>query len=118
MSEVSPSSAASAVPSQEQIMSLMLTREVTCIRSLAWRCDLPAQMPWERLKEELLRAELISVPAVRGLVRLANAGGDELVLVPASGRVQLRVHYTVPETERRFAAERLFQMLVYAIRRL
>lgn len=99
-------------------MSLVLTREVTCIRSLAWRCDLPVQIGWERLKEELLRSELKEAPTVRGLIRLLNQGGDELVLVPASGRVQLRVHYTVPESERRFAAERLFQMLVYAIRRL
>lgn len=99
-------------------MSLVLTREVTCIRSLAWRCDLPVQIGWERLKEELLRSELKESPTVRGLIRLLNQGGDELVLVPASGRVQLRVHYTVPESERRFAAERLFQMLVYAIRRL
>jgi hypothetical protein len=99
-------------------MSLVLSREVTCIRSLAWRCDLPAELPWERLKDELVASGLTSKSAVRGLLRYANPGDDELVLVPASGRVQLRVHYTVPEHERRFAAERLFQTLVYALRRL
>jgi hypothetical protein len=120
MSEASPTSAAAApaLDLQLQTMSLVLTREVTCIRSLAWRCDLPVQLPWERLKDELAASGLTSRPAVRGLVRYANPTEDELVLVPASGRVQLRVHYTVPEQERRFAAERLFQTLVYALRRL
>lgn len=107
-----------AAPSQGQTLSLALTREVTCIRSMAWRCDLPAEFPWERLSSELVASGLQSRPAVRGLVRFANDGGDELVLVTGTGRVQLRVHYTVPEHERRFAAERLFQALVYAIRAL
>ncbi len=120
MSNAAPMSATAEPASgpQMQVMSLVLTREVTCIRSLAWRCDLPAELPWERLKNELLASGLSPLSAVRGLVRFANPGGDELVLVPASGRVQLRVHYTVPEHERRFAAERLFQILVYALRRL
>ena len=49
--------------------------------------------------------------------RFATATGDELSLIPPTGRVQFRVHYTVPEHERRFAAERLFQLLVHALRR-
>jgi hypothetical protein len=116
-STVQMSAAAPGAPSQESL-SLALTREVTCIRSLAWRCDLPAEFPWERLSRELVAAGLQPRSAVRGLVRFANDGGDELVLVTGTGRVQLRVHYTVPEHERRFAAERLFQTLVYAIRAL
>jgi hypothetical protein len=99
-------------------LSLTLSREVTCIRSMAWRCDLPPNLDWEGLSQQLVAAELTKLPAMRGLSRFVNAGGDEVVLVTASGRVQLRVHYTVPEQERRFAAERLFQVLVYALRRL
>jgi hypothetical protein len=49
--------------------------------------------------------------------RFATASGDELSLIPTTGRVQFRVHYTVPEHERRFAAERLFQLLFHALRR-
>lgn len=85
---------------------------------MAWRCDLPAELPWERLSSELVAMGLRPRPAVRGLIRFANDGDDELVLVTTTGRVQIRVHYTVPEHERRFAAERLFQTLVYAIRAL
>jgi hypothetical protein len=49
--------------------------------------------------------------------RFATARGDELSLIPPTGRVQFRVHYTVPEHERRFAAEWLFQLLFRALLR-
>lgn len=94
--------------------SLALSREVSCIRSLAWRCDLPVTTPWPRLIEALVAGGLHPLTAVRGLYRLGNDAGDEVLLVPASGRVQIRVHYTIPEHERRFAAERVFQRVVYA----
>lgn len=94
--------------------SLALTREVSCIRSMAWRCDLPVSTNWRRLVAALVAAGLHELSAVRGLYRLGNDTGDEVLLVPLTGRVQIRVHYTIPEHERRFAAERLFQRVVYA----
>ncbi|HEY0190387.1 MAG TPA: hypothetical protein VGC42_04645 [Kofleriaceae bacterium] len=97
--------------------SLVLTREVSCIRSLAWRCDLPIATDWSRLIAALIAGGLVELPAARGLHRLGSSTGDEILLVPISGRVQIRVHYTVPEHERRFAAERLFQRAVYAFGR-
>lgn len=99
-------------------MSLELSREVTCIRSMAWRCDLPPGLNWAALVEQLQTFGLSSAQAVRGLHRMVNERGDEVIIVAASGRVQLRVHYTVPEEQRRFAAERLFQYLVYSLRRI
>ena len=99
-------------------VSLSLTREVSCIRSLAWRCDLPIAGDWRALAGELMAAGLTPRPTLGGLYRFGSATGDEIMLVAATGRVQFRVHYTVPEHERRFAAERLFQVLVYALRRL
>lgn len=99
-------------------MSLELAREVTCIRSMAWRCDLPTGLNWAALVEQLQTFGLQPAQAVRGLHRVVNERGDEVIIVAASGRVQLRVHYTVPEDQRRFAAERLFQYLVYSLRRI
>src|SRR4051812_47399123 len=84
---------------------LALTREVTCLRSLAWRTDLPSAADWPRLGAALEAAGLIRRPPVGAMQRFATARGDELSLIPTTGRVQLRVHYTVPEHERRFAAE-------------
>lgn len=97
---------------------LALTREVTCIRSLAWRCDLPAATPWRALAGELVAAGLHPRATSGGLFRFGAATGDEVVMVAGTGRVQLRVHYTVPIHERRFAAERLFQLVVKALLRL
>jgi hypothetical protein len=124
---------------------IALTREVTCIRSLAWRVDLPAAIErsetgggdpdgsaggaggrgppplrgidWPRLGAALEAAGLVRRPPVGAMQRFATASGDELSLIPTTGRVQFRVHYTVPEHERRFAAERLFQLLFHALRR-
>lgn len=98
-------------------MSLALRREVTCIRALAWRTDLPAAIDWPRLGAALEAAGLVRRPPVGALQRFATARGDELALIPTTGRIQLRVHYTVPAHERQFAAERLFQLLVHALRR-
>jgi hypothetical protein len=97
---------------------LTLTREVSCIRSLAWRCDLPVSTPWEALAGELAAGGLIPRTTLGNLFRFSSATGGEVLLVAASGRVQFRVHYTVPQHERRFAAERLFQLLVEALLRL
>jgi len=101
-------------PGTTQLASLALTREVSCIRSLAWRCDLPVSTHWRRLIDALVAGGLRELTAVRGLYRLGNDRGDEVLFVPLTGRVQIRVHYTIPEHERRFAAERLFQRVVYA----
>jgi hypothetical protein len=98
-------------------LRLALTREITCIRSLAWRCDLPAGCDLDALAAALEASELTRQPTVRGLQRFASAAGDEILVVMASRRVQFRVHYTIPEHERRFAAERLFQRVVYALLR-
>ena len=95
---------------------LALTREVTCIRSLAWRTDLPTAIDWPRLAAALEAAGLVHRPPVGAMQRFATARGDELSLIPTTGRIQFRVHYTVPEHERRFAAERLFQLLFHALR--
>lgn len=110
-------SATPANPEPGRAFCLALTREVTCLRSLAWRTDLPSAADWPRLGAALEAAGLIRRPPVGAMQRFATARGDELSLIPTTGRVQLRVHYTVPEHERRFAAERLFQLLFHALRR-
>ena len=114
-------SATSATPASPEpgraAFRLALTREITCLRSLAWRTDLPTAAGWPGLGAALEAAGLIRRPPVGAMQRFATARGDELSLIPTTGRVQLRVHYTVPEHERRFAAERLFQLLFHALPR-
>jgi hypothetical protein len=46
---------------------------------------------------------------------LRSPEGHEIVIVPRTGRVQIRVHYLTPEEERRIAAEGVFAVLVRSI---
>lgn len=96
-------------------MRLALIREVACIRSLAWRTDLPTSVDWAALGAALEAAGLVRLAPVGRMQRFGAATGAEIALVPATGRVQLRVHYSIPEHDRRFAAERLFQLVVHAL---
>jgi hypothetical protein len=98
-------------------MSLALTREISCIRSLAWRTDLPTATDWGALGAALEASGLVRLAQVGRMQRFGSATGEEIALVPITGRVQLRVHYSIPEHDRRFAAERLFQLVVYALLR-
>jgi hypothetical protein len=93
---------------------LTLSREITCIRALAWRFDLPATSDWPALAGALQAAGFVPRAPLGSVVRFSSPTGDEVLLVTATGRVQLRVHYAVPQHERSLAAERLFQLLVYA----
>lgn len=97
--------------------SLALRREVTCIASLAWRTDLPTTVDWALLGAELEAAGLVRLAPVGKMQRFGSATGNEIALIPVTGRVQFRVHYSIPEHDRKFAAERLFQLVVYALLR-
>jgi hypothetical protein len=92
---------------------MQLEREVTCLRSLTWRCDLPPDLA-PRVLDRLLAEGWGTVHGSPGLSVIRSAELHEIVLVLRSGRVQIRVHYTVPEDERRHAAERVFVALVRA----
>lgn len=94
---------------------LTLSREITCIRALAWRCDLPAKSNWPALASALQAAGLVPRAPLGSVVRFGSPTGDEVLLVTATGRVQFRVHYAVPQHARKLAAERLFQLVVYAL---
>lgn len=96
---------------------LALTREVSCIRALAWRTDLPIATDWCALDAALEASGLVRIAPVGAMQRFGSASRDEIAVIPATGRVQFRVHYTVPEHDRRFAAERLFRLVVYALLR-
>ena len=96
-------------------VSLTLYREVTCIRALAWRCDLPAASDWPALAAALEAAGLVPRAPLGSVFRFGSPTGGEVLLVTATGHVQFRVHYAVPQHARKLAAERLFQLLVYAL---
>ena len=95
-----------------------LSREHTCIRALAWRTDLPDFVEWEGLAAELARDGYQRERSMTGLIRLIGRSREELFLVPSTGRVQIRVHYSTEEDQRKHAAEGIFRTLVHALQRL
>ncbi len=95
-----------------------LRPDSACCRQLNWRTDLPRDLDPARF-EALL--------AARGWTRrcrhpalkvLRHAEGHEVAWVPASGRVQLRVHVTVAEPERRSRALEIHAGLERCLRAL
>lgn len=86
-------------------MALSLVREETCVRALAWRFDLPADIPWLELFERLRQAGLREGARLGTLVRFSTPEQHEVVFVTSTGRAQIRVHYTTAVEERRHAAE-------------
>jgi len=89
-----------------------LSRDFGCFRSLNWRCDLPTGSDCDVIVAALVKRGFEAVRPSGVLRLLRDATGHEVVLVPATGRVQIRVHYLTPEEERRFTAERIFCWLV------
>lgn len=92
-----------------------LVRDLSCFRGLNWRCDLPPGSDCEVLALRLGPAGWTSAPSVAKLLLLRSAEGHEILLVPRTLRVQIRVHYLTPEAERRLTAERAFVALVRGV---
>jgi hypothetical protein len=92
-----------------------LARDQSCLRSLNWRCDLPAGSDCDRIAAALAEKGFASTGGSSMFRILRSPEGHEIVLVPRTGRVQIRVHYLTPEEERRFAAEGVFALLVRSI---
>lgn len=92
-----------------------LTRDLSCFRGLNWRSDLPAGSDCDELAAALSGRGFVAVAGPSALRLLRSREGHELLLVPRTGRVQIRVHYLTPQEERRWAAERVFASLVRTI---
>ena len=90
--------------------------EDTCIRHLAWRV-VPAGDPLaavSALVEALRAAGWPEERRAPGLLAFPRPGGHRVLVVPATGRVQIRLHYTVPEAERPAAAQAILAELAAA----
>ncbi len=84
--------------------------DFSCFQGLKWRLelDLPG-IQFPKLANALGKLGFQSCypvlfPSVLGY---RDDSGHELVMVPRSGRVQLRVHYTVPRKLRKRVAEEI-----------
>ena len=95
-----------------------LKRESSCFRERLFRTDLPPAAPLEALSEALRAEGWRDEARLDGLWRFVGAEGHEILIVTGTGRVQIRVHYEVPELERRWAAEAVFVSFARIVERL
>lgn len=82
----------------------VLHRDPSCLRDLLWRIALSSPEDAARLADRLQACgwqPQTTVPQVRDL---EGPEGHRLVIVPRTGRVQLRVHYLTAPRARRDAA--------------
>lgn len=85
----------------------MLSRDPGCLRDLLWRIELPRPQdagPLADRLEALGWQENSRVPQVRDL---EGPAGHRLVIVPRTGRIQIRVHYLTALVDRAREASRL-----------
>lgn len=77
-----------------------LRPDSACCRQLNWRTDLPPEIDPEGLEALLAEQGWSNRCHHPGLKVLSHEHGHEAAWVMASGRVQLRIHVTVEESER------------------
>lgn len=94
-----------------------LTRDHTCVRGMNWRCDIPPSAI-NSLLVALPNRGYLQHPSPDAIPTLRSPEGHHILFVRTTGRVQIRVNYTVPEPLRRFAAETIFTTLVRTLQQI
>jgi hypothetical protein len=94
----------------------VLTRDHACVRGMNWRFDLPPAAV-EATLNALPSAGFLPCPSPDTLPSFESPEGHRVLLVRRTGRAQIRVSYTVPESERRLAAEAVFTAILRALPR-
>jgi len=77
-----------------------IVRESSCVRDLLWRCDLPAAVDIESFLGEMRSAGYLVDSLSPDLRYLKDPTGNVVVVLPRTGRVQIRVCYAVPREQR------------------
>lgn len=90
---------------------MRLEDEPTCIRKLTYRVEPTDPQLGARILAAGIDAGWAHGVQLGRLHILANADGHQVLVVPTTGRVQIRLLYIVPYERRRATAERLFEQL-------
>ena len=86
-----------------------IRRDPGCVQYLLWRCtptqEIEAEELCERIGSALLRAGFLDCSQeIFLLVYKEPKHHHQILLVPRTGRIQLRVHYLIPPLERPMVA--------------
>jgi len=90
---------------------LRLEPEHGCWARINWRIEMPVQTDFARLARQIVASGFEARCDCDMLKVLRDRDGHEIILVPRTGRTQIRISTLVPEDERPEAAERLFGRL-------
>jgi hypothetical protein len=93
------------------VIRLALSRDPGCLGQLGWRTQLPPGADLGTTVDRLVAAGMIVRIRSTALCLLRHPDGHELVLVPATGRVAIRVDYRT-EVDRREGVVRALADLV------
>ena len=94
---------------------LRVVREHACFRDLAWSCGF-ATLESEVLVERLTAGPWSDVSRAPRVIELRHHAGHRMVILPASGRVQLRVCYMIAQADRCACAAQLAAELAAAVK--
>ena len=81
-----------------------LTVEAGCLRSRTWRYRVQRTVPAAALVEEMKKLGWQDVSRSPALREMHHPRGHRILVVPQTGRIQIRLDLGVPEPERTAAA--------------
>ncbi|MFK7992095.1 MAG: hypothetical protein AB8I08_39115 [Sandaracinaceae bacterium] len=92
-----------------------LLDEPTCIRNLTYRVEPADPLQGARVIRACVDAAWSHGAEIGQLHVFVDPNGHQVLVVPTTGRIQIRVMYTVPYEQRRLAAQALLDGLVSRI---
>lgn len=88
----------------------------SCYRGLTWDCELTPRTSVAAIIDHLLASGFVDESRAPRVRELVHPDAHRVVLIPSTGRVQLRLHYLTPPDERREVAENFAGLLLVAAR--
>lgn len=90
---------------------MQLRRDPGCIHGLTWRLQPRCDVDLARLLRGVAAAGWKESPGIGELLIYAIPGGHRLLLVPSTGRVQIRLDYRLGVAQRPLAAQAIVASL-------
>lgn len=86
----------------------------SCFRGLTWDCEIAPVGSVTEIISHLLAQGFIDESRGTQVRELVHPGEHRVVVIPSTGRVQLRLHYLTPPAERKAVAQSFADLLLRA----
>jgi hypothetical protein len=91
-----------------------IRRAHSCFRAMTWDCELTPAQSLPSIISNLLSVGFVDESRSALVRELLHPDEHRVVIIPTTGRVQLRLHYLTPQEERQQIAERFAELLLRA----